>query len=164
MTNGRSCLTLMGVTYRACLIDHVFFCRWIELDAAEHTFLLYEIERLAKAAGGRLVASIVVVPDHMGLPDEKFRRASIHSTRAVFDFVDHVFVVVEGHGLRGTVMRAAATTMATVAGVGGKALAEESVEGALTRVKHRLHMSVEEVLKQAALQGITSGADRPWGP
>ena len=142
------------MAYKACLVDNVFFCRWIKLDGTEHTFLLYEVERLAKQSGGRLNAMIVVVPENVGMPDEKFRRAGIHSTKAVLNFVDHLIMVIEGRGMKFTVMRAAAAAMATVSGVGARAAAEDTLENAVNRVSGQLSLPVATVLQQATQQGI----------
>ena len=141
------------MSFKTSLIETVYFMRWIAPQVTDHALLVRDVERIARSQG-KLKAVITVVPYDLPVPDEAFRKAGANSTKVVMDWAEAVIVVIEGKGMKYSVMRAFASAMAAVGGTGDRSFAEATVEAALGRIKPQLAMPMPAVLEKLRHDGV----------
>ena len=140
------------MSFKTSTVESIYFIRWTVPQAADHVILMRDLERIARAQG-KLKAVISVVPQTMAMPDDAFRKAGANSNKQAMEYTERLIAVIEGTGMKYSVMRAAASAMAAMSGTGDRSFADPTVEAALLRCG-KLGLPTETVMEKLRLEGI----------
>lgn len=145
------------MSYKSHFTDRVLFVRWAEPLHTDFTSLVREVQMQHMANGSKkLVAVFTIIPPDMSLPDEQFRKTSASSMTQIATYVENFVAVLEGQGLKYSVMRSAASLMSTVSNLSSRSHVVSSVEEGLTRIGDKLDVPPPNVLTKLRQQGLTA--------
>ena len=144
------------MSYKTCHIDSLYFIRWTAPQASDHESLMLDIEQRVRRHG-KLEAVVSIVPTDVSTPDEAFRRAGATSNKALMQYTERLIVVIEGQGIRTSLLRGAASLMAAMSGTGTRSFADASVYAALSRLEAARGPGRERIMAQIRASGIIPG-------
>ena len=140
----------------ACITGHVgnvFFTRWQSAQATDINKILWEVSK-AHATVGKLMVFVSIAPPEAEPPTAEVRQAFSASLKSLNEHLCMNIMVIEGDGLRKSLVRTIASAMILISGEGGKSAIVDNVGDALTRAKAHIADPADSILQRARAQGF----------
>jgi hypothetical protein len=118
------------VSLESCILDDILYVRWLEPEMGDHD-ALSRIVHAHCEANGPLQAVVIILPATLRIPPPSFTEAAVVAMKRDAAVVQRFFMVVEGDGLRYTVLRCAGVLMTILAGLRDRSTVVANVEHAL---------------------------------
>ena len=132
------------MSYKAALIDNVYYVRWLEPDAQDPNRIFREVAQATKTLGGPVIY-IGVSPAQSPAPDKETRQAMVRVFEHLNQHCTAMHLVFEAKGFKASIKRNVMT---------GILLASRKLQNV------KVHRSEEEALAQLTDQvdvaGLTS--------
>jgi hypothetical protein len=141
------------VSFRTCQIDRVIAVRWQGLDRDDVVRFSLEIQK-AHDAARRPLTLLSIIPEDSGLPDQATRKVLGDRGAAVMKNCDTALVIIEGSGVRMSLVRGLIRTLAVLMRTPLRPMMYASVDEALANLPSDLvpqRSRIREALRAAGM-------------